>query len=249
MCAFVRTGVSLVAHWSNVGWETLLIPEWLDLSAVAVGALAGVFVGEKHKLDLVGFIGMCLICALGGGLLRDGIMQVGSVYALESVWAIPLCVFIAVFGFCFPGLLSRIPSVYEWVDIVSVALFVVAGASKAVAYGLRPSAVVLMGSITGVGGGMLRDVFLGQIPRVFRQSNYYALCAIVGSIVYYACAKTMGMDAIAAPAVTVVSVVLLRRLSLRLGLKSPAGLDLEPALVNTGRRVLQGVQQHHHTHS
>ena len=217
-----------------------MIPDWLDLSAVVVGAFAGVLVGQKYKLDLVGFIAMCLICALGGGLLRDAIMQVGSVYALESEWAIFLCVLTAVIGFFFPSALSHFPNLYEWVDIASVALFVVAGADKAIAYELRAPAVVLMGTITGIGGGMLRDVFLGEIPHVFRQSNFYAVCAVAGSITYYACMALRG-DQLIASVATVAVVMLLRRISLQWDIVSPAEVDLEPKVVDTGKRVLRGV--------
>ena len=220
-----------------------MVPEWLDLSAVVVGAFAGVLVGQKHKLDLVGFIAMCIICALGGGLMRDFIMQKGSVYALESYWAIPACVATALVGFCFPTILSRHPNLYDLVDIVSVALFVVAGTSKAIANDLHASSVVLMGTITGVGGGMLRDVFLGEVPRVFRKSNFYALCAVVGSVAYYACMQVRDIGVTIAPFVTVFVVVLLRQLSLHFNIESPADVDLEPKVVNTGKRVMRKVHR------
>ncbi|MDU5892849.1 MAG: TRIC cation channel family protein, partial [Atopobium minutum] len=58
----------------------LQIPIWLDLSAVIVGALAGVWAAQERKLDLVGYIGLSFLCGLGGGLVRDMAMQVGSVY-------------------------------------------------------------------------------------------------------------------------------------------------------------------------
>lgn len=219
-----------------------MIPDWLDLSAVVVGAFAGVLVGRKYKLDLVGFIAMCLICALGGGLLRDVIMQVGSVYALESPWAMPLCVLTAIVGFFFPHALSHVPNLYEWVDIASVALFVVAGADKAITYELRAPAVVLMGTITGVGGGMLRDVFMGEIPHVFRQSNFYAVCAVAGSVAYYACMTLVG-DQLVASVATVVVVMVLRRLSLRWDIVSPAEVDLEPTVARAGKRVLREVDE------
>lgn len=220
-----------------------MVPEWLDLSAVVVGAFAGVLVGQKHKLDLVGFIAMCIICALGGGLLRDAIMQRGGVYALESPWAIPACVITALVGFCFPSMLAHFPNLYGLVDIVSVALFVVAGTSKAITFELRAASVVLMGTITGVGGGMLRDVFLGEVPKMFRKSNYYALCAVVGSVVYFVCAQLGATGKAIAPIVTVAVVVLLRQLSLHFNLESPADVDLEPKVVDTGKRVIRKIHR------
>ena len=214
-----------------------MIPEWLDLSAVVVGALAGVLVAQERELDLVGYVGMCLICALGGGLLRDVIMQKGDVYALSSRWAIPLCVITAVVGFAFPRTVSHFPNLYEWVDMFSVALFVIAGTSKAMAYQLTFSAVVLMGTITGVGGGMLRDVFLGEIPQVFRRSNLYALCAVVGAICLYVCAQIKELDQTLAAVITIVVIVAMRRISLKFDIKSPVEVGLESKIVDAGYRV------------
>ncbi len=214
-----------------------MVPEWLDLAAVVVGALAGVLAAQERKLDLVGFVGLCLICALGGGLLRDCIMQTGSVYALSSHLAIPLCVLTALVGFVFPHTVKHFPNLYEWVDMVSVAFFVVAGTSKALSHELYAASVVLMGTITGVGGGMLRDVFLGEIPQVFRRSNLYALCAVAGSVAYYLCIKGFNANEYVAVAVTLVTVVLLRRVSLKLDIKSPADVDLAPKVANAGKRL------------
>ena len=224
------------------------MPEWLDLSATVVGAFAGVLMGKRYGLDLVGFVAVCLICALGGGLLRDAIMQVGSVYALDSPWPIPLCVLTALIGFLFPRAVSHFPNLYEWVDMTSVALYVIAGTNKAIEHGLYASSVVLMGTITGVGGGMLCDVFLGEVPRVFRRSNYYALCAVLGSICYYLLVCFYNVDQTISSVATVAVVLLLRQLSLRLDLKSPAEVDLEPTIVNTGKRVVSIALEHHHSH-
>ena len=221
----------------------MAVPQWLDLSAVVVGAFAGVLVGHERKLDLVGFVAMCLICALGGGLLRDALMQVGEVYALESPYAVPLCVATALVGFLFPTLVMRHPNLYEWVDMVSVALFVVAGASKATAYDLHAHAVVLMGTITGVGGGMLRDVFLGDIPQVFRRSNFYALCAVVGSAAFYVGDRVLLLDQALTAALTVVIVVAMRRISLRYDLLSPAEVNLGPTVRSTGLRMARMMRE------
>lgn len=209
----------------------MTVRSWLDLMAVVVGALAGVLVGHERKLDLVGFIGMCLICALGGGLLRDAIMQVGDVYVLNSKLAIPFCVITALVGFAFPSVVTRHPGLYEWVDMFSVAMFVLAGTSKAYAYGLHTSAGILMGVLTGVGGGMLRDVFLGEVPQVFQRSNLYALCAMTGAAVYWIC-MCLGLAEQVANVATVLVVVAMRRVSLRYDILSPADVDLTPQVAH-----------------
>ena len=220
------------------------VPEWLDLSAVIVGAVAGVLVSKERKLDLVGFIAMCLICALGGGLLRDAIMQKGSVYAIDSKWPIPLCVITAVAGFIFPSAWEKFPRLYELVDMISVALFVVAGTHKALAYELHTSAVLLMGTITGVGGGVLRDVFLGEVPQVFKRSNFYALCAVAGSLTFYLCQRVFEVDQPITSLATVIVVVALRQVSLHFDIMTPAEVDLTPKVAEAGRKVARGVRDH-----
>ena len=139
------------------------LPAWLDLAAVIVGSLAGVGEASRRKLDAVGFVGLALICGLGGGLVRDIMMQRGGVYMLESPYAIPASVITGCLGFLCPHALSHVPGLLEWVDITAVALFAAVGTDKALVNGYLPASCVLMGIMTGVGGGMLRDVFLGDV--------------------------------------------------------------------------------------
>ncbi len=152
------------------------IPAWLDASAVAVGSVSGILVARERKLDLVGYIVLAMVGGLGGGLIRDIIIQHNDVYMAKSSYAIPMTVLVGFLGFLFPNALKRFPHLLEWVDIVSVGLFVAAGTDKAIVYGFNAWAVVLLGTVTGVGGGMLRDIFLGDTPRIFQRSNFYALC-------------------------------------------------------------------------
>ena len=75
--------------------SALSIPLWLDLASVMVGALSGVLVAQERKLDLIGFMALSVLGGLGGGLIRDMIMQRGGIYALDSQFAIPSVVIVA----------------------------------------------------------------------------------------------------------------------------------------------------------
>lgn len=216
---------------------TLSLPLWLDLASVVVGSFSGVLAAQKRKLDLVGMLALCFLCGLGGGLVRDVIMQVGNVYMLQSHWAIPMALAAGLFGFVFPGLFRQFPHLLEWLDMFSVALFVATGTDKAIVYGLYPVACVLMGVITGIGGGMLRDVFLGEVPRVFERSNLYALCAVAGAVTYYACISWVRLRRPWAAAACVLVTVGLRRLSLRYHILSPSNVDLTPEIEEPARRA------------
>ncbi len=194
------------------------IPAWLDASAVAVGSVSGVLVATERKLDLVGFIVLAMLGGLGGGLIRDLIIQHNDVYMVNSPYAIPMTVLVGCGGFLFPSLLTRFPHLIEWVDIISVGLFVAAGSDKAIVYHMNPWAVVLMGTVTGVGGGMLRDIFLGNTPRIFQRSNFYAICAVAGSIAFY-------------------------MLSLHFNILSPANVDLAPIVTKKVRVIYHLAQE------
>lgn len=219
------------------------VPVWLDLAAVAVGSLSGLFYARERRLDLIGYIGLAILCGLGGGLVRDTIMQVGDVYMLNSQWPIVICIVVGILGFLFPKAIDTHPHLLEWVDIISVGLFAAAGTDKAILYRLNPVAIVLMGTITGVGGGMMRDVFLGEVPRIFRRSNWYALCAIAGSCAYYLCAVGIGIDKAWAAIISVLTTLVLRRISLRYDLYSPADVDLEPTVRQTARSVAEAAKE------
>ena len=167
------------------------LPAWLDLASVAVGGLTGALVARERKLDPIGFIGLSMLCGLGGGLVRDMAMQCGSVYMLDNPYAI--------------------------------------------VHGLLPISAILMGTLTGVGGGMLRDVFLGDVPRIFKPSNYYAICAVAGSCAYYALVMGVGANKYLAAFVLMAVTVGLRRWSLSVGATTPADVNLVPQLKRLAR--------------
>ena len=222
---------------------TAPIPIWLDLLSVMVGSLSGILVAREKELDLVGFIALSLMCGLGGGLLRDMIMQRGGVYVLTSPLAIPLSTATGILGFLFSGALLKFPSLWEWVDIFSVALFVAAGTGKAMNYQLSLWSCLLMGTFTGVGGGMLRDISLGDTPRIFQRSNLYALCAVVGSAAYYLLIY-IGINRFWVVVGCVSVVVTLRRLSLRYDIMSPNNVDLTPKVGHAAKKAYVETKYH-----
>ena len=213
------------------------LPTWIDLASVVVGSAGGVMVARSRHLDAVGFVGLALLCGLGGGLIRDVMMQVGSVYMLDSPFAIPASVATGLVAFLFPQPLDRAGSLLEWLDITAVALFALVGTDKALVHGFLPASCMLMGIMTGVGGGMLRDVFLGEVPRIFQKSNLYALCAFAGSAAYW-CAVVLGsMNKFWGALLCIVVTMGLRRWSLRYNVQTPADIDLGPRVAAPMRRV------------
>ena len=238
------SGVAMFSLFSTANTAVAVsLPAWLDLASVAVGGISGALVAKERKLDPIGFIGLSMLCGLGGGLIRDMAMQVGSTYMLESPYAIPATVAIGFAVFFFGRLFEKVPDLIEWVDIISVGLFALGGTDKAIVHDLLPVSAVLMGTLTGVGGGMLRDVFLGDVPKIFKPSNYYAVCAVAGSAVYYALVAWLGVDKYISAAALMAVTVGLRRWSLSHGATTPGAHDLTPAL----KRIVREQARTHRT--
>jgi len=210
---------------SLFGTTVLQMPLWLDLLGLIVGSVFGGLTAAERKLDVVGAMGLAMLCGMGGGLIRDMIMQVGNVYMLSTPYAIPASITAGLLGYLFLRGFRHFPNSMEWLDMVAISLFAAAGADKAMLYGLGGWACVLMGTMTAVGGGMLRDVFLGDVPQIFRHSNLYALCAVMGSLVYWLVAQ-LDVNRIWAVIACFVVTIGLRRLSLRFDIQTPDTIDL-----------------------
>ena len=218
------------------------LPTWVDLASVVVGSAGGVMVARARHLDAVGFIGLALLCGLGGGLIRDVMMQVDSVYMLDSPFAIPASVATGLIAFLFPQPLDRAGSLLEWLDIMAVALFALVGTDKAIVYGFYPASCVLMGIMTGVGGGMLRDVFLGEVPRIFQKSNLYALCALAGGVADDLAVVCLSINKLWGSVICVAVTIGLRRWSLRFNVQTPADVDLGPRVAAPVKRAARRVR-------
>lgn len=218
----------------------LQIPLVLEVLGVVVGAVTGTLTACERRLDIVGGVGLAMICGLGGGLIRDVIMQKGSVFMLEAGYAIPLCAGVGAVVFFFRSAVERWPRTIEWLDILGVALFAAAGCDKAIVYGLTPAASVLMGVLAGNGGGLLRDIVLGDVPKIFQKANWYAICALFGSVAYWLLADALSAEKGVAGAVSVVVTIAARRAALRFDLQSPADVDLTPRVSESIHRAAKG---------
>ena len=209
------------------------VPVWIDAIAVLVGSAFGGLTAAQRKLDVVGAVGLAMLCGLGGGLVRDIIMQSGDVYMLRTPYAIPAAAVAGLLSFFASSRLKNASTVMEWLDILVIGLFAASGSDKALVYGLNVWAQVFMGTMTGVGGGMLRDVFLGDVPNIFKKGNFYALCAVFGSCAYLG-AVALGLDKVLALLACLFVTVVLRRVSLRFDVLSPTDDDIRRSLHHLG---------------
>ena len=155
----------------------------LDLLGTFVFALEGALTAVDGDLDLLGLMVLSFATALGGGIIRDvliGAIPPGSI----RDWRLGSVAFLGgAIVFLFHHFVRQIPNpLILSLDAAGLALFAVSGAGKALAYDIHPFIAVLMGGITGVGGGTVRDVLLAQVPTVLR-SDVYASAALAGAAV------------------------------------------------------------------
>jgi uncharacterized membrane protein YeiH len=155
----------------------------VDLIGTLVFALEGAMAAIAGQLDLLGLMVLSFVTALGGGIIRDLLIGAVPPGAIRD-WRYGAVAFaggtITFFSY---HLVGQIPPVLLIVlDAAGLALFAVAGAGKALAYGIPPFIAVLMGGITGVGGGTVRDVLLARVPTVL-DADVYATAALAGAAV------------------------------------------------------------------
>jgi uncharacterized membrane protein YeiH len=154
----------------------------LDLCGTFVFALSGAMAGIKHRLDLFGVLVLAFAAANVGGITRD--LLIGAVpppgIADWRYIAVPVLAGLATFRWS--RTIDRVRSSVQVFDAAGLALFAVSGALKALAFQLGPVPSVLLGMLTGIGGGILRDVLVAEVPAVLR-GDVYAVAALAGAAV------------------------------------------------------------------
>jgi uncharacterized membrane protein YeiH len=152
----------------------------LDLVGIFAFALTGGLVGVKKGLDLFGVLVLAVTAALGGGVLRDVLIGETPPVGLTDWRLMGTAVLAGLVTFLFHPGVERISKVVRVLDAAGLATFAIGGSLKALGAGVAPLAAVLVGGVTAIGGGMIRDVLAGQVPEVLRR-EMYAVPALLGS--------------------------------------------------------------------
>ena len=191
----------------------------LDLAGSFVFALSGALAGIKHRLDLFGVLVLSFAAGSAGGLIRDVLLGATPPPAISD-WryiGVSLAAGLVTF-FCFP-LIDRLRSSVLVLDAAGLALFAVSGALKAQAAGLDALPSMLLGVITGIGGGMLRDVLVSDVPAVLR-GELYASAARAGAAVVVL-GRQAGLPTPASAVIGALLCFVLRYLAIRRGWRLP----------------------------
>ncbi len=154
----------------------------LDLTGIFVFAVSGALVAVRKNLDLFAALVLGGVTGLGGGFIRDVLIGATPPAALADWRYLLVPVAAGLVTFFFHASVGRLERVVTIFDAFGLALFCVNGALKAVDYGLGPLPAALLGMVTGIGGGILRDVLAGRVPVIF-EGALYATPALAGAVV------------------------------------------------------------------
>jgi uncharacterized membrane protein YeiH len=162
--------------------ETTSLVVALDLAGTAVFAVSGAAVGVKHRLDVFGVCVLAFVAGNAGGMLRDVLIGAVPPAAFTEWQHLAVSLLAGVVFFFWHPRLERLRTPILLFDAAGLALFAVAGTQKALAFGLNPLIAALLGMLTGIGGGMVRDVLVSEIPTVLRE-DLYAVAALAAAAV------------------------------------------------------------------
>ena len=226
-----------------LGNEHILIGRFLvalDLLGTFVFALSGAAAGVKHRLDLFGVLVVAFAAATAGGITRDlligavppvgiadwryiTISTLAGLAAFFWSWSRTPTTLAARIAY-WPRITDRLAYFVLVLDAAGLALFVVVGALKALAFHLAPLASILLGVMTGVGGGVVRDLLVSEVPTVLRRGELYAVTALAGGSIVVT-GRQLGL---ATPVVAVAGATVcfaLRILAIQRGWKLPVAYD------------------------
>ncbi len=155
----------------------------LDLFGVAVFAISGALAGIASQLDLLGILVLASVTAVGGGTIRDLLLSRHPIFWIEDPWPVYSIVAATALTLIWVHL-SPVPrNALLVADAFGLALFAMSGAQIAESTGCRALVVILMGTLTGAGGGVVRDLLSAKVPLILRQ-DIYASAAIAGIAIY-----------------------------------------------------------------
>lgn len=184
----------------------------LDLVGTFAFAISGATAGVRKRLDLFGVLVLAFAAATAGGIARDALIGATPPAALADWRYLVVSMIAGLATFYFSGLIERLRHPVQLFDAIGLGLFAVSGAGKALAFGLGPSGAVLLGIVSGIGGGIARDVLVVEVPAVLRRELYAvaallgASCVVIGNALGLPAAPTAIAGAIACIALRLLAV-------------------------------------------
>ena len=190
----------------------------LDFIGTLAFAISGIRLASAKQFDLFGAYVVGVTTAIGGGTMRDLLLSQPPFWMTNPFYLI--CSAIALLWvIVFRRFLVRQNNTWFLFDSIGLALFTVTGIEKTIAAGFPFWTAIIMGTLTGAGGGVLRDVFINEVPLIFRK-EIYALACVIGGLAYYIC-HHLGLDNTLSAIICGLTVVLMRLLAVKYKLHLP----------------------------
>lgn len=193
----------------------------LDLIGVAVFAVGGALAAGRRGLDLIGVVIAAGVTAVGGGTIRDLLLDRHPIFWLVDAWYL-----LVILGATVATILyvrwARVPGIaLDLADALGLALFTMTGTQIAEGAGMPAISSVLLGAITGAAGGVIRDVLLVQVPHILQRGSLYATAAIAGASLYLGLIG-LGVGQAVSSLVGMACVAVIRLVAISRGIKLPA---------------------------
>jgi uncharacterized membrane protein YeiH len=163
----------------------------INIAGTAAFAISGALLAARKKMDWVGFVFIGNVTGIGGGTLRDVILDV-PVFWLVDWYYVVICSASAVLTYFAAHQISKKSNALLWADAIGMALFSVLGAQKALSLGVEIPVAVIMGVFSACLGGIIRDVILNDVPVVFRK-EIYITASLSGAVAYCVSYNLLGM--------------------------------------------------------
>jgi len=190
----------------------LTFVEIIEFAGTIAFAISGIRLAAAKEFDWFGAVVVGFVTAIGGGTVRDLLLDVTPFWMLNPIYLI--CSVIGlIIVIIFSKKLVRLNTPFFIFDTIGLALFVVVGLEKTIQLGFPYWVAIVMGTITGIIGGVLRDVLINEIPLVFRK-EIYALACVFGGFVFWIC-NILGFTAVVCEIITLVSIFTTRILAVK----------------------------------
>ena len=190
----------------------------LEMLGTLAFAISGIRLASAKRFDWFGAYVVGFTTAIGGGTLRDVMLSMTPFWMLDSVYLVVTAVALGIV-IVLGRYLIRLNNTFFIFDAIGLGLFTVVGIEKTLAAGFPLWVAIIMGTLTGAAGGVLRDILINEEPLIFRK-EIYALACVFGGVVFWACAQ-VGISGAVLQITTAAAVIALRIVAVHYGLKLP----------------------------
>jgi uncharacterized membrane protein YeiH len=201
------------------------LPPLFDALAISVGALTGALYATRKNFDVIGTLAIAFASGLGGGAIRDIVLQFGTPAFLSNPYFLAYAGLGSVIGFLFARRARDWQFAYSALDVATLGVWVLLGCQKALQLNLPTISVVFVGVLASVGGGLLMNLLCGEVPTAFQPGHWYAFAALLASITFVILARA-GAPPFTSEATTLVVAAFLRWAALTWDIRTPAPMDL-----------------------